>query len=436
MKTIGIILGTRPEAVKFAPLIHALREDPRFKLRVISTGQHRELLDQTLGEFGITPDINFSIMKPGQSLTDVTYRALAGFSETSALSGLDVALVHGDTASTLAGALAAFQAEIPIVHVEAGLRSGTLASPFPEEGNRKLVAQLAALHLAPTQGNFANLIREGVPEKNIVITGNTVVDALRWGLDHVDGYGTPILDDLDDDPRRVIVASAHHRASHGAPMHEIAAALSDIATRHDVRIVIPVHPNPAVRNIIIPALKDKDNVNLVEPLPYLAFCKLLERSDIIVSDSSGAEEEGPALGIPTLVLRDVTERHEALDTGAARLVGRSRPQIVAETERLLNDKEAYSTMVNAMYPYGDGNATVRSIEAIADFLSIPPAYPRHSGARPSDSSAHRLTDRGTALWADMTSAFIAPNVNAAVHSECDGKPNITSSQGDLVPAKK
>lgn len=371
MKNIGIILGTRPEAVKFAPLIHALREDSRFDLRVISTGQHREMLDHTLGEFGITPDINFNIMEPGQSLTDVTHRALAGFSETSVLSGLDVALVHGDTATTLAGALAAFQAEVPIVHVEAGLRSGTLASPFPEEGNRKVVAQLAALHLAPTHGNFANLIREGVPEKNIVITGNTVVDALHWGLDHVTSYGDPILEDLDDDPRRVIVASAHHRVSHGAPMQEIAAALADIATRHDVRVVIPVHPNPAVRGVIVPALEGKDNIDLVEPLPYLAFCKLLQRSDIIVSDSSGAEEEGPALGIPTLVLRDVTERHESLDTGSARLVSRSRPQIVAEVERLLNDQEAYTSMANAIYPYGDGNATRRSIEAIANFLALP-----------------------------------------------------------------
>lgn len=301
-------------------------------------------------------------------MTDITHRVLARFSETSALSGVDVAVVHGDTATTIAGALAAFQAEIPIVHVEAGLRSGLLASPFPEEGNRKLVSQLAALHLAPTHGNFANLIREGIPEKNIVITGNTVVDALRWGLQHVDGYGDSALEDLDEDPRRVIVASAHHRVSHGAPMREIACALADVAARHDVRIVVPVHPNPAVRDVIIPALKDSDNIDLVEPLPYLAFCKLLKRSDIIVSDSSGAEEEGPALGIPTLVLRDITERHESLDTGAARLISRSRPQIVAEIERLLEDREAYAAMANAIYPYGDGKATERSIEAIAAFL--------------------------------------------------------------------
>ncbi|AHI20885.1 MULTISPECIES: non-hydrolyzing UDP-N-acetylglucosamine 2-epimerase [Actinomycetes] len=391
MKTIGIILGTRPEAVKFAPLIHALREDSRFHLRVISTGQHREMLTHTLGEFGITPDVNFDIMEPGQSLTDVTHRALARFSATSALDGLDVALVHGDTATTLAGALAAFQAEVPIVHVEAGLRSGVATSPFPEEGNRKLVAQMAALHLAPTHGNFANLIREGVPEKNIVITGNTVVDALHWGMENVTGYGDPLLDDLDDDPRRVIVASAHHRVSHGAPMQEIADALADIANRHDVRIVIPVHPNPAVRNVIVPALEGRDNIDLVEPLPYLAFCKLLQRSDIIVSDSSGAEEEGPALGIPTLVLRDVTERHESLATGAARLVSRSRPQIIAEVERLLNDEEAYSSMANAIYPYGDGQATARSIEAIADFLEVPKAR--------KDAMAHRSTLRRPVLTA-------------------------------------
>lgn len=393
MRTVGIILGTRPEAVKLAPLVHAMRADPRFRLRVISTGQHREILDHTLAEFEIVPDVNFDVMAPGQSLTDVTHRILSGFSNSSALSGLDAAVVHGDTATTLAGALAAFQAEVPVIHVEAGLRSGVASSPFPEEGNRKLVAQLAALHLAPTLGNFANLIREGVAENDIVVTGNTVVDALHWGLDRVTDYGDPILDDLDDDPRRVIVASAHHRVSHGAPMHEIAGALAYIATHHDVRVVFPVHPNPAVRSVIMPALGGHDNIDLVEPLPYLAFCKLLQRSHIVVSDSSGAEEEGPALRIPTLVLRDVSERRESLETGAARLVGRSRAEIVLEVERLLTSEGAYSAMANAIYPYGDGQAAARSTEAIADFLAAPQAATTVTEPDPVPHVTHADRDR-------------------------------------------
>jgi len=373
MKNIGIIFGTRPEAVKFAPLIHALNDDERFGTRLISTGQHREMLDSTLAEFRITPDIDLAIMREGQSLSEVTHRILEGLCAGRHLDGLDAVMVHGDTATTLAGALAGLHSQVPIIHVEAGLRSGSNDSPFPEEANRKLVGQIAALHLAPTPGNHANLIREGIKESAITVTGNTIVDALAWGMQNLHSYGSPVLADLDTDPRRVILATTHRRESHGQPMHEIAGALADIARRDDVRIVVPLHLNPKVRSVMLPALSGIANVDLVDPLPYLSFCRLLRRADVIVSDSSGAEEEGPALGKPTLVLRDVTERSESLLTGSSRLVSRHRGQIVSEVERLLDDPDAYAEMAHAINPYGDGRATERSIAAIANYFGIGPA---------------------------------------------------------------
>lgn len=370
---VAIILGTRPEAVKCAPIIWALKQDQRFDLTVISTGQHREMLDDTLAEFGIVPDVELAVMQTQQTLSQVTHRILEGLSRSKCVIGQAAVLVHGDTATTLAGALAGLHHEVPVVHIEAGLRSGNLNSPYPEEANRKLVGQIAALHLAPTPGNAGNLIREGVRESSIVVTGNTVVDALRWGVGRVTGYGTPALDDLDTDPRRVIVATAHRRESWGEPMHEIAGALAEIAQRKDVRIVVPVHYNPAVRNVIVPALSGIPNITLTDPLPYLHFCSLLNRSDVILSDSSGAEEEGPALGKPTLVLREITERHESVCTGAARLVSRSRTHIVSEVNRLLDDHALWQQMAVAMNPYGDGKATERSVAALAHFLKIGPA---------------------------------------------------------------
>lgn len=373
MKNVGIVFGTRPEAVKLAPIIHALRDDPRFRSILISTGQHREMLDDTLEEFHIEPDVRLSIMRPGQTLTEVTHRILERLSAGGHLDGLDGLLVHGDTATTLAGALAGLHARVPIIHVEAGLRSGSNASPFPEEANRRIVGQIAALHLAPTPGNHANLIREGVRESAITVTGNTIVDALAWGMRNLRSHGDPRLEDLDDDPRRVIVASTHRRESHGQPMQEIAEALVDIATRDDVRIVVPLHLNPRVRAVMLPVLAGIDNVDMVDPLPYLSFCRLLRRSDIILSDSSGAEEEGPALGKPTLVLREITERSESILTGSSRLVGRSCGKIVAEVQRLLDDPLAYAEMSQAINPYGDGRATERTVAAIANFFGMGPA---------------------------------------------------------------
>jgi UDP-N-acetylglucosamine 2-epimerase (non-hydrolysing) len=280
--------------------------------------------------------------------------------------------VHGDTATTVAGALAGFHHRVPVVHIEAGLRSGNLYSPFPEEANRRIVAQIAELHLAPTPGNSANLIREGVSERKIVVTGNTVIDALRWASAQIVDYGHPALADLDDEPRRVILASAHRRESWEL-LPEIGRALRQIASCHDVRIVVPLHRNPVVRERLLPQIGGHPNITVVDPLPYLQFCRLMRRSDVVLSDSSGAEEEGPALGKPTLVLRDISERREAIAAGTARLVGRRCGRIVHEVDSLLNDPERYQRMATSANPYGDGKATDRVVGALAHLLGEGPA---------------------------------------------------------------
>ncbi|WP_158852741.1 non-hydrolyzing UDP-N-acetylglucosamine 2-epimerase [Saccharothrix deserti] len=372
MRSVAVILGTRPEAIKCAPVIRALQDDPRFDPVVVSTGQHREMLDETLDAFGIRPDVDLGVMAPKQTLSQVTHRALDGLSTYLTNKRIDAVMVHGDTATTLAGALAGFHHRVPVVHIEAGLRSGDLHSPFPEEANRRLVAQITALHLAPTPGNSANLIREGVRESSVVVTGNTVIDALRWAGEQAPEPHDPVLADLERDPRRVILASAHRRES-WRMLPQIGQALRDIAARPDVRIVVPLHRNPIVRQGLLPLISDVPNITVVDPLPYLAFCRLMWRSDIILSDSSGAEEEGPALGKPTLVLRDVTERPEAVAAGIARLVGRSRDQIVRHVTGLLDDPTQYELMASTANPYGDGNATERVVGALAHHFGVGPA---------------------------------------------------------------
>lgn len=367
MYTVAFVIGTRPEAIKCAPVINAMASSEYLRPLVVSTGQHREMLDTTLAVFGIKADIDLAVMQPRQSLTEVTYRILQGLPSALASHSISAIVVHGDTATTLAGSLYAFQNHIPVIHIEAGLRSGNIKSPFPEEANRRLVAQISALHLAPTGGNYRNLLHEGVDPSKIVITGNTVVDALRWGVQHAVDYGDPDLMDLDSDNRRVILASAHRRES-WEHLSEIAEALSEISLEQDVRVVVPLHKNPVVREKIQSRLQENPNVSLVEPLPYLAFCKLMQRSYLIISDSSGAEEEGPTLGKPTLVLRELTERPEAVNLGTAKLVGRAREGIVSEAIALLRDEKRYLRMAVPISPYGDGNATTRTLEAITSFL--------------------------------------------------------------------
>ncbi|GAA3115085.1 non-hydrolyzing UDP-N-acetylglucosamine 2-epimerase [Streptomyces rectiviolaceus] len=395
MRTVAVVLGTRPEAIKFAPVIRALQDDPRFHPIVVSTGQHRQMLDETLDAFDLEPDIDLEIMAPKQTLSQVTSRSLHGLGEVFKDLSAEAVLVHGDTATTLAAALSGFHHQIPVVHVEAGLRSGHLRSPFPEEGNRRLVAQIAALHLAPTPGNRTNLLREGIADDSIVVTGNTVIDALQWASGKSSSYGHPALEDLDTDTRRIVVASAHRREA-WPHLPEIADAFVDVAEEPDVRVVVPLHRNPAVRGTLLPKIGGHPNITVVDPLPYLSFSKLMRRADIVLSDSSGAQEEGPALGKPTLVLGNVTERSEAVVAGTARLVGTDRDGIVAAATELLRSPEAYRRMATAANPYGDGRATERTVQAIAHYFGDGPAAESFTPATPVDDLSVELARTATA----------------------------------------
>nr|WP_262923630.1 MULTISPECIES: UDP-N-acetylglucosamine 2-epimerase (non-hydrolyzing) [Pseudomonas] len=369
LKTL-CVFGTRPEAIKMAPLALALAADSRFDAKVCVTGQHREMLDQVLGLFGIEPHFDLNIMKSGQDLTDVTVAILQGMKEVFRHFRPDIVLVHGDTATTFATTLAAYYQQIPVAHVEAGLRTGNLYSPWPEEANRKLTGALAKLHFAPTETSSSNLLREGVDASEIIVTGNTVIDAL---LDVVDRLKTD--DDLRataaaptaflDAERKVILVTGHRRESFGDGFERICQALSIVAKQHpDVEIVYPVHLNPNVREPVNRLLSGIKNVHLIEPLDYLPFVYLMSRSYIILTDSGGIQEEAPSLGKPVLVMRDTTERPEAVEAGTVQLVGTKVDQIVSALSRLLDDEQAYRAMSYAHNPYGDGAASQRIIEAL------------------------------------------------------------------------
>lgn len=369
MKTL-CIFGTRPEAIKMAPLVLALAADKRFEAKVCVTGQHREMLDQVLGLFSITPDYDLKIMKPGQDLTDVTTAILQGLKAVLNEFKPDIVLVHGDTATTFAASLAAYYQQIPVAHVEAGLRTGNLYSPWPEEGNRKLTGALAKLNFAPTETSRDNLLREGVNPANIVITGNTVIDAL---LD--------VVKRLDQDPhllaqasapaaflnpgRKMILVTGHRRESFGDGFERICQALMEVAQQHpEVDIVYPVHLNPNVREPVNRLLNGINNIYLIAPLDYLPFVHMMTRAHIILTDSGGIQEEAPSLGKPVLVMRDTTERPEAVSAGTVKLVGTHTAHIVRELNRLLVDATAYRDMSYAHNPYGDGNACRRILEAL------------------------------------------------------------------------
>ncbi|MFC0227686.1 non-hydrolyzing UDP-N-acetylglucosamine 2-epimerase [Serratia aquatilis] len=386
MKKIAVILGTRPEAIKYGLVINGLKEDGRFDVIVISTGQHKEMLDDTLAVFGIKPDYNLAVMQPGQTLAQVTARITDGLAKLLPEIAPDALTVHGDTGTTLAAALSGFHHQIPVIHIEAGLRSGNNNSPFPEEGNRKLVAQIASLHLAPTPGNSANLIREGIQEKNIVITGNTVVDSLLWAVNSQYPSTNKIVDDLKDDPRKIILASVHRREA-WAKIPDIARTIREISLRDDVRVVIPMHKNPVVRNALKVELSGLQNVDLIEPLNYLDFCHVMKRADIILSDSSGAEEEGPTLGKPTLILRSLTERPEATYSGSAILVGSSGDLIISHVNQILDNLRSFRSSNVKTDHYGDGLATSRVIGAIANYFGLGPAVqPFFSGCEMSQGN--------------------------------------------------
>lgn len=365
---IAVVLGTRPDALKLAPVIQALRACPLFDPVVIATGQHREMLDQVFDVFDLRPQVDLHVLQDRQTLTSLTSRVLTGLEALLADLAPGAVVVQGDTTTTFAGALAAFYARIPVVHVEAGLRTHDRWSPYPEEMNRRLTSQLAGLHLAPTEVARDNLLVEGVAAEAVVVTGNTSIDALLWAVNR------PVPDDallasLGDDPRRVLLVTLHRRESWGAPLRAVGGALAKLACLEpDLLVVLPLHRNPVVREALVPLLGEVNNVQLVEPLDYGVFVHLMARADVILTDSGGIQEEGPSLGKPVLVARESTERPEGLAAGTSLLVGTDAERIVTEGRRLLHDPAAYRAMARASNPYGDGRAAERTVLALGRFL--------------------------------------------------------------------
>ncbi len=374
MKTL-CIFGTRPEAIKMAPLVLALAADERFEAKVCVTGQHREMLDQVLELFSITPEFDLDIMKPGQDLTGVTTAILQGMKAVLEEFKPDIVLVHGDTATTFAASLAAYYQQIPVAHVEAGLRTGNLYSPWPEEGNRKLTGALARINFAPTETSKDNLLREGISSDNIVVTGNTVIDALLDVVKRLDQDSKLLAQAAApaaflDPTRKLVLVTGHRRESFGDGFERICHALIEVAQQHpEVDIVYPVHLNPNVREPVNRLLNGIGNIYLIAPLDYLPFVHMMTRAHIILTDSGGIQEEAPSLGKPVLVMRETTERPEAVSAGTVKLVGTDTADIVREINRLLIDTAAYRDMSYAHNPYGDGNACQRILEALIHYHS-------------------------------------------------------------------
>lgn len=369
-RRILIILGTRPEAIKLCPVYLELRKRPEFSVQVCATAQHRDLLDQVLAVFGVEPDWDLDLMRPGQTLSETTARVIAGLEPVLREARPDMVLVQGDTTTTLCGALSAFYHRIPVGHVEAGLRTWDPGQPFPEEMNRVLTSRLADLHFAATEWAAGNLVREGVPRSRIAVTGNPGIDAVLWVRERLEqgaleGGAWPAL----DPGRRWIVVTAHRRESFGEGFRRICSALTELAARSDVQIIYPVHPNPNVRAAVYLDLRGLSNVLLIEPLEYVPFVDLLRRAWLILTDSGGIQEEGPSLGKPVLVMREKTERPEAVEAGTVKLVGTDPRRIVAETVRLLEDPAEYERMSRVHNPYGDGRASARIADAIHSFFS-------------------------------------------------------------------
>jgi UDP-N-acetylglucosamine 2-epimerase (non-hydrolysing) len=367
-----VIFGTRPEAIKLCPLISALRTHPssrRLETVVCVTAQHREMLDQVLGVFDVTPDYDLDVMRPGQTLTELTGRLLTTLAPVFHQVKPELVVVQGDTTTTFCGALAAFYTGVPVAHVEAGLRTFDMSAPFPEEMNRVLTGRLATLHFAATSWAAENLTRDGVSPECVHITGNTGIDAVlmvREALQkgRMSGLSLPM-----NGSRKLIVVTAHRRESFGEGFVRICEAISALAGRDDVQIVWPVHPNPNVRKIVDETVRGRENVLLIEPLEYLPFVDLMRRSYLLITDSGGVQEEGPSLGKPILVLREKTERPEAVEAGTVKLVGTDRDLIIREAVRLIEDRTEYDRMARLHNPYGDGQASGRIAESIAAYLA-------------------------------------------------------------------
>jgi UDP-N-acetylglucosamine 2-epimerase (non-hydrolysing) len=363
---VAAILGTRPEAIKLAPVVSALRETTGIACAVISTGQHREMLDQMLDLFELETAVELDVMRPGQQLSDLTADLVRGLGGALAALEPDWSIVQGDTTTAFCGALASFYENIPVAHVEAGLRSGCERTPFPEEANRQLVARLATLHFSPTARSVDNLLAEGVARDRVVVTGNTVIDALHWAVGRSRGLAPPFRSGR----QRRILLTMHRRENHGAAIRSVCLAVRRLAYRGDVEIVFPVHRSPAVRDVVARELSRVDGVRLSDPLDYLSLVRALDDCDLVVTDSGGLQEEGPALGKPVLVLRDATERPEAIDAGVARLVGTDPAVIVDAAAELLDDPAAYAAMARVESPFGDGRASLRIVNALEEWHAV------------------------------------------------------------------
>lgn len=366
------VVGTRPDAVKMAPVVKALEQDPDFRPVLVATAQHREMLDQVLRLFDLTPHVDLDLMRPRQSLAEVTVRTLEGLDRVLAREQPALVLVQGDAAPCFCGALAAYYHRIPIGHVEAGLRTRDKYRPFPEELYRRMTAALADLHFAPTPWARDNLLREGVDPSSIFVTGNTVIDALHAVAPRVTPDGLPHLDPT----RRLVLVTAHRRENWGEPLRRVCEAIREIVTRFsDVEVIFSVHRNPAVREVVFPVLEGLPRVHLIDPPDYGPFVYLERRAYLILTDSGGIQEEAPGLGTPVLVLRETTERPEGLAAGVVKLVGTDRDRVVAEATRLLQDPKAHRAMATATNPYGDGRAAWRIVQVLRVYFGLSDQLP-------------------------------------------------------------
>lgn len=369
--TVLTVFGTRPEAIKVAPLIRAIEASNALLSRTLVTAQHREMLDQVNDLFGIVPDTDLNIMAKGQTLNGIASRVIGELDTVLAEEAPDAVLVQGDTTTVMGASIAAFNRGIPVIHLEAGLRSGNLQSPFPEEANRKLTSQLSALHLAPTPRSRDNLLTEGISPDDVVVTGNTVIDALHLAVDMNVAPTDPIVGDYVAADRPKLLVTTHRRENLGSAMESIGDALAELAEdRPELLILLPAHRNPLVREAVLPRVEKFDNVLVTEPLSYGEFTTVMAASDVILTDSGGIQEEAPSLGKPVLVMRENTERPEAVDAGSVKLVGTDRDLIVAEVAGLFDDVLAYDSMAKAVNPYGDGRAADRSVAAIEELLGV------------------------------------------------------------------
>ncbi|GAA1915977.1 UDP-N-acetylglucosamine 2-epimerase (non-hydrolyzing) [Nocardioides lentus] len=384
MKKVMVVYGTRPEAIKVAPVIGALMADDRFTVVPVVTGQHREMLDQVNTLFGIEPVADLDLMRPGASLTQLSVASLAALEPVLREHAPDAVVVQGDTSTAFIAALAAFYQGIPVVHLEAGLRTYDLDAPFPEEANRQLLSRVAALHLAPTPSARENLAQEHTSPASIAVTGNTVIDALMQAIQQEPTYTEPAVAQMVSSGERFVLVTAHRRESWGQPMRNAMTAVRRVAEKHpELRWVVPMHRNPVVRDVVRDTLEGLDRVLLCEPLDYHEFCHVMKAAYLVLSDSGGVQEEGPSLASPVLVMRDTTERPEAVDAGAVRLVGTDTNVVADALSELIENVEVHASMARAVNPYGDGVAARRSVAAIAHHFGLgdrePDFDPHHHG---------------------------------------------------------